>query len=342
VEWTGRLPADALAVRGLRRRVGRRPAVPRPTAGTDADVDAVLGALDAADAFVLAGRGGSTDAFLHDGLATAHLLAAAQDRGVPTAVLGHGAGPLHDPDLKRLTFQALGGADLLTLREGRHAPGWLRSVGLTADAFEVVGDEALDLALGAADAAAGDALGVNVRRHDYAGVGDAEVRQVATAVARLQDELGCRVLGVPVSVREGDGDAAVLADALGDLPGLDPGHDVQDVGALVARAGRCRAVVTGSYHAAIFALAQGVPVVGLWASPYYEGKVEGLAERFPGGVRSVRLGDEDTVERLVAAAHAAWDEPAGTRTWLMDTARAQAAAAQDAFDRFAALVERRA
>ena len=38
---------------------------------------------------------------------------------------------------------------------------------------------------------------------------------------------------------------------------------------VVRMAGRCRTVFTGSYHAAVFALAQGTPVVAIAASPYY-------------------------------------------------------------------------
>ena len=36
--------------------------------------------------------------------------------------------------------------------------------------------------------------------------------------------------------------------------------------------------VTGSYHAGVFALAQGIPVVGLLQSAYYEQKFIGHSE----------------------------------------------------------------
>ena len=36
----------------------------------------------------------------------------------------------------------------------------------------------------------------------------------------------------------------------------------------------CRVVVTGSYHAAVFALSMGVPAVGLAASRYYARQVQ--------------------------------------------------------------------
>ena len=43
---------------------------------------------------------------------------------------------------------------------------------------------------------------------------------------------------------------------------------------------RCRLVVTGSYHAALFALSMGVPAIGIATSRYYEDKFLGLADQF--------------------------------------------------------------
>ena len=51
--------------------------------------------------------------------------------------------------------------------------------------------------------------------------------------------------------------------------------------ALAAAAAGCRAIVTGSYHAAVFSLALGVPAVCLTKSPYYHAKFGGLPALFP-------------------------------------------------------------
>jgi polysaccharide pyruvyl transferase WcaK-like protein len=53
---------------------------------------------------------------------------------------------------------------------------------------------------------------------------------------------------------------------------------------------RCRVVVTGSYHAGVFALAQGIPVVATAASRYYHDKFSGLADLFGGGGDIVDVG----------------------------------------------------
>jgi hypothetical protein len=56
---------------------------------------------------------------------------------------------------------------------------------------------------------------------------------------------------------------------------------------LLARAGDCCLVVTGSYHAAMFAPSQGVSVVALAGSPHYRLKFRGSAGQL------LRHGDSD-------------------------------------------------
>jgi polysaccharide pyruvyl transferase WcaK-like protein len=52
-------------------------------------------------------------------------------------------------------------------------------------------------------------------------------------------------------------------------------------------------VVAGSYHAAVFALSQGIPVVALVKSPYYVNKMVGLGDQFGAGCEIVRLDEGD-------------------------------------------------
>jgi colanic acid/amylovoran biosynthesis protein len=110
----------------------------------------------------------------------------------------------------------------------------------------------------------------------------------------------------------------------------------------IAQAGSCRIVVAGSYHAAVFALAQGVPVVGVSASPYYEAKLGGLAELFPGGCRVVSAGDVDFGAQLAAAVDEAWETAEALSPELVAAAERQITAAGDAYARFAERVFRHA
>jgi polysaccharide pyruvyl transferase WcaK-like protein len=105
-------------------------------------------------------------------------------------------------------------------------------------------------------------------------------------------------------------------------------------------AGSCRIVVAGSYHAAVFALAQGVPVVGVSASPYYEAKFGGLAELFPNGCRVVSALHVDFGAQLAKAVDEAWEAAEALSPGLLAAARRQIAAGDEAYARFAERVSR--
>ena len=56
---------------------------------------------------------------------------------------------------------------------------------------------------------------------------------------------------------------------------------------------KCRLVITGSYHAGVFALAMGIPVIALIASEYYVDKFYGLQMQFGNGLEMVDLSRAD-------------------------------------------------
>ena len=105
---------------------------------------------------------------------------------------------------------------------------------------------------------------------------------------------------------------------------------------LAARVARCRVVVSGSYHGAVFALARGIPAVGLAATPYYEQKLHGLSAAY-GGAMPVLVPDDPG---LGAAVERAWAAAADAAPALRAATAAQIAAGEAAYDRAAALAER--
>ncbi|GAA4535451.1 hypothetical protein GCM10023161_09000 [Mycobacterium paraffinicum] len=127
----------------------------------------------------------------------------------------------------------------------------------------------------------------------------------------------------------GTQDAHIVAD--------DNSDDIRNPEELAERAARCRVIVTGSYHAAIFGLAAGVPAVCITNSIYYDLKFKGLSMQFPGGCHIVRpgLGFErdlsDAIER-------AWDISESDRDRLHSVAQAQVAQADQAYRWFGSLV----
>ena len=71
-------------------------------------------------------------------------------------------------------------------------------------------------------------------------------------------------------------DVETLRELLAGLGDSDGGASLETPQLVIDRVGECKVVVTGSYHGAVFALAQGIPVVALVKSPYYVNKMAGL------------------------------------------------------------------
>lgn len=243
--------------------------------------------LTSCDAFVVAGAGQLNAEFERHALGTLLTLRLAQRLGLPTAMLGQGIGPL-TPSLRKAARQTLARADIVAVREALHAPRLLAQLGIGADRLRITGDDALGLALrGGGLHEVGSAVGLCVRVAPYSGLGHDDAKQLASAV---RTALGARsLLRLPIStgVRETSDERWMESLGLGEPIVED--HSAPLV-SLFAAIDRCRLVVTGSYHLAVFAAARGIPSVVLVRSDYYALKFEGLAHQFGGDfVRVVDL-----------------------------------------------------
>jgi polysaccharide pyruvyl transferase WcaK-like protein len=89
--------------------------------------------------------------------------------------------------------------------------------------------------------------------------------------------------------------------------------------------------VTGAYHAAIFALAQGIPVVCLSNSPYYLAKFQGLQDLFGVGCAIVTLSEPNLQHRLTAAIEETWNAADAVRSPLLQSALHQIKAGRIAY-----------
>jgi len=113
--------------------------------------------------------------------------------------------------------------------------------------------------------------------------------------------------------------------ALRDLLGRDVPMDdsVQTPQHTIASAVSCRVVISGSYHAAVFALSVGVPVLGLAASQYYVEKFEGLSALFGGGCETVRMDRDGWPGNLQHRISTAWANSETLRAKLLTAAERQ-------------------
>jgi colanic acid/amylovoran biosynthesis protein len=201
----------------------------------------------------------------------------------------------------------------------------------------VTGDDALDL-VPSGGAPAGHALGISMRVSRYAGVDPAAAEAVGDLVVGAAQAFGARVVALPVSRYPVDGDLDVLRVLLR-RPGADVVlDDLATPEALIEASARCRVIVTGSYHAAVFGLAQGVPAVCLTRSPYYDAKFAGLRALFPDACFVVPLGQPDLADRLPKAIDEGWHLPAEARAAARDAAARQRAAGRAAYARLREVV----
>jgi polysaccharide pyruvyl transferase WcaK-like protein len=336
-------------VRGLRWReptwAGVLPRVSRlgkrfdfhATRGERAAADAFYAQVHAADAVVAAG-GGYVNDFYHEHawkvLATMSL---AQGLGRPTAMFGAGLGPITRHDLKWRARRILPRLHLLALREAELGPREAAGLGVGDARIVVTGDDAIPIALEQPvlpiEHRAG--LGVNLRLSADAEVPGTALAVVRVAVARAADRLAATI--VPLVIRTHRSPVNDITSAIrifGDAIDLSAARRVLTPQDALAEVARCRVVVTGAYHNAVFALAMGIPVVGLGQSAYYASKLHGLAAQFGGGMRVLTLDDPDLPRRLEQQIVHSWETADDLAGPLQNAARRQTEAGEAAYARF--------
>ena len=300
------------------------------------DVRGFVDSLRAADLLVTSGGGYITDAFPWLAERVLRTILLAQDLGKRTAMLGQGLGPITDGKLRSLATTALSRLDLLTLREGPSNLRLLASLGVPTDRTVVTGDDAIEAAYppSAAAAASRTGIGVNLRVTRYAGADDQSVTALRPVLAAAAERHRTSLVPIPISYNDNAEDVRVLRSLLGqDVP---DDEAVQFPAKTVAAAAACRVVITGSYHAAVFALSNGVPAIGLAASPYYVAKFEGLREQFDGGCTVVRFDEPSWRDNLATAIDRNWLHAEAFRLPLLAAAARQIESARAAYRRMAA------
>lgn len=197
--------------------------------------------------------------------------------GVPVAFSGQGY--VIDEADTALLDAFVGGAVAVGCRDQASADRAAGLPGVDPAVVTLTGDDALGLAPRNVPGTSRGSLAVTVRRADYVGDDD-PVRRWALAADALAAERGWDVVGVALNTQAPEPEVVTLATLRATTP-LQARWSVVECGAdpsrLVAAVSGAAAVATQSYHAALFALAAGVPAVLGAASPYYVAKAGGLA-----------------------------------------------------------------
>jgi polysaccharide pyruvyl transferase WcaK-like protein len=297
-------------------------------------------AVRSAGLVVASGGGYITDKWSRHATGVLRVLRLAQHLGKPTAMLGQGLGPITQPALRARASAVLPHLAILGLREGQLGGRLALELGARHAAVTITGDDALAVIpdKGLAD---GQALGINLRVADYAGVDSSDARAISAILLRSAQELAAPIEALPISGQPADSDVAtigaLMAGARG-RGGVTPG-ELPTTDSLAASAASCRAIVTGSYHAAVFGLAQGVPAVCLTKSAYYDAKFAGLKALFPTACSVLSVAEPDFGNRLTAAVANAWHLPRPAREAAMHSAISQRESGRKAYTRLREAVE---
>jgi polysaccharide pyruvyl transferase WcaK-like protein len=322
---------------GVNRLIRMRAALRNDDTGP---LDDFLAAVSTADLVVSTGAGALTDTFAPLALAVLDLLEGAKQSGAVAALLGHGIGPLTDRALVERARAVLPELDLISIREQSLGGPLLESLGVQPDRVVSTGDDAIELAYRARrrDATEARRLGFNLRIARYSEV---DVKTAAAVGAVVRDAAArhrAEVVPIPISVHPREADAEVIASAL--ASGAKAAETLTPL-SVVELIGQCRLVVTGSYHAAVFALAQGIPAVGVTRSAYYDAKFVGLNDQFGGTLGIVSLGQGNVERRLMRAIDEAWENAESVRPQLLGLAREQVEEGRGAYRRLHALLSGR-
>ncbi|MGC1421010.1 MAG: polysaccharide pyruvyl transferase family protein [Terracidiphilus sp.] len=284
----------------------------------DAEAVALFsGALQRADLLLICGAGGFYDGCRVWNLEILDLLEDAIQRKIPVAMLGQGFGPISDTVVLKRASRVLPKLDFITLREGRGSFSILRSLGVLDSKVKTTGDEALELAYKSRSSETGRGLGICLRYAASATTDDDDVERMRPILQNFARRHDVPLIPLPIAIQlHTRDDLAIKQLLIGFDDESDGGKTLDSPLKVIKQAALCRVVVTGAYHAAVFALAQGIPVVGLAKSAYFSGKFLGLEHQFSEGCQAILLNEPEWPEKLHDSIERLWQNADGLRTTL--------------------------
>jgi colanic acid/amylovoran biosynthesis protein len=272
-------------------------------------------AIRRAHVVAVTGHGAINDIVAEDTLTFLRVLYAAIRQGARTALLGHGVGPLSKADVLPAGRMVLPRLDCLCVREPHDAPAVLSRFGVQAGRIVVTGDDATRVCTPRPEemreTAASSFLGFSLR--DGYGMTREALDEIVGCVRQIAARERLEIIPLPV-----DRDDVQTLSQYGF-----PCQFLGDPMRFVEQARRCRAVVAGSYHAAVFSLAQGIPTVALSAGGFYRSKMNGLAGWFPSGCLVADFDTAGAAARLPEPIAWALARDAEARKQLVQAARNQ-------------------
>lgn len=292
------------------------------------------------DVVLATGGGYLTDDFKWLAHRVLETILLAIEYGKTTALFGQGIGPVHDEKLKQQMSLILPKVDLICLREKLCGLPILLELGVQDSKIITTGDDAIELAHQERKNGIGNMIGVNLRATDYSGVDDQIKGDISDVLRLFAEQQQAHLVPIPISFHDHGEDIRAIKAIISCSKDIwDEATRLDSPRKVINRVGDCRVVVTGSYHAGVFALSQGIPVIGIAKSQYYKDKFQGLADQFEGGCKVVLMDDPDRKRIFSSNLHQFWTESSSLRESLLVAAKGQIARGQLAYEQLRYLAE---
>jgi polysaccharide pyruvyl transferase WcaK-like protein len=252
----------------------------------------------------------------------------------PTAMFGLGLSGEHSEEGLAHARQILPCVDLIAVRERGTGPQLLHILGVSEGRIAVTGDDAIEAAFRLRPGARGQSLGVNLRVQRTSGVDPSCIATLRPVIHGFAKRHGARLQPLPGANDRGIHDCETIRSLIdGYEKECDGGEALDEPRKVILAVGRCRAVFTGAYHIAVFALSQGIPTVCVAHSDYFTDKMLCLAAMFGAGSHFVSLRHADAAQHIEDALGEAWNAPESTRRSLIAAASRQIEAGYAAYRR---------
>jgi polysaccharide pyruvyl transferase WcaK-like protein len=288
------------------------------------------------DMVIISGGGFITDYFRNHADGILDTLMLAQKLGKPTAMFGQGIGPLGNPSFLWKAKQILPRLKALGLREGLVSRDIASGLNVPQERITVTGDDSIEIALKQSNTNERRRnIGVNIRLANYAG----NFLHLLPSIGKLLEDIsrssGTSIIPIPVRIGGSQSDLESIAQLCNlEAAEYEQSKKISSPEDLVKQINRCQVMVTGSYHAGVFALACGIPVIALVGSDYYEAKFKGLAFQFGVGCTIIQLNSKTMLAELREAIEFGIQNQKRIESQLIETAEFQVDLSKKAWERF--------
>lgn len=309
------------------------------------EIKAFVEAISTSDLVVASGGGYITDLWGEWSHEVLNTLAFATKLGKPTAILGHGLGPIENPRFYRKAKFVLPSLSLISIREKKASLPLLDSMGVSSNRVITTGDDAIELAYNARNPKLRNGIGINLRVANYSSISKESFEIVRSTLQDIAKKKDSPLVSIPIlryhTDPNAESDITTIQQILAGFDNVfDQGNNLDTPLKVIEQVGHCRIVVTGSYHAGVFALAQGIPVVSLAKSQYYIDKFQGLADQFGVGCDVILLGDKEFAQKLASSVHQLWESAEILRPQLLEAAQQQIQLGLTAYKRLYEIVQK--